>query len=336
MKPVDSIIEKSQLMQVFSAAFQEYTKQIDDKGKSLYQNLFEKYFGERWEAPTLNENNPEVEFPEYAELLKSNSPIVWKHVKIGTYDHKPYCYRNEDGEWEGWEFDIAEAVKEIIIDHYNEIATLDFEWIAAPIDESELPMDGSDNDDVKAILLDGLRNKEYHMVFSGTLLKGGGIEDYAFGSPTSNFYVSGVYTGRGKFGEIPTDSAESMLKKFAQKSNKEAPIRIVHTSNGGQTRIAKTVGDWITNEYSGEVSDWDVHIPSLFGLIQYGDPHIYVGDILQIMVMIMDEENYPNLQNLKLDFDSFNEQGGAYSSPNPEPESEHQPMQIAPFALLTT
>ena len=27
------------------------------------------------------------------------------------------------------------------------------------------------------------------------------------------------------------------------------------------------------NNYEGEVSDWDVHIPSLFSLIQYADPH---------------------------------------------------------------
>lgn len=324
-------------MEVFSAAFHEYTKKVDDKGRNLYQNLFEKHFGERWEAPALNEdNNPEVEFPKYSELLESNSPIIWKHVRIGTYDHKPYCYREEDVKWKGWEYDIAEAVKEIIINHYNEIATLNFEWIAAPIDESKLPMDGSDNDDVKEILLNGLRNKEYHMVFSGTLLKGNGIEDYAFGSPTSNFYVSGVYTGRGKFGKIPTDSAESMLKRFAKKSNTENPIRIIHTSNGGQTRIANNVGNWITNEYEGEVSDWDVHIPSLFSLIQYGDSHIYIGDILQIMVMVMDEENYPDLQNLKLDFESFNSPADGKGSPDPEPENEHEPMKIAPFALLTT
>lgn len=339
---------QSQLMQVFSAAFQEYTTQIDDKGKNLYQNLFEEYFGERWEAPAITEANPKIEFPEYSELVASNSPIVWKHVKIGTYDHPPYCYREDDGKWQGWEYDIAEAVKEIIINHYSEIATLNFEWIAAPIEEEDLPMDGSDNDDIKEILLEGLRNKEYHMVFSGTLVKGdqtGNMmdnatekeeDDYEFGAPTSNFYVSGLYTERGNFGEIPVDSAELMLKKFAESSTKEAPIRIVHTSNGGQTNIAANVGNWITNKYKGEVSDWDVHIPSLFTLIQYGDPHIYIGDILQIMVIAKDKENYPNLQNLKLNFDAFNSASDPDIISPDEPASGKLPMQIAPYALLTT
>jgi hypothetical protein len=327
---------QSQLMQVFSAAFQEYTTQIDDKGKNLYQNLFEEYFGERWEAPALTGDNPAVEFPEYAELLESNSPIVWKHVRIGTYDHAPYCYREEDGKWQGWEFDIAEAVREIIINHYSEIATLNFEWIAAPIDESDLPMDGSDNDDIKEILLEGLRNNEYHMLFSGTLAKGSEEDDYEFGSPTSDFYVSGVYTGRGNFGEIPIDSGELILKKFAENSTKEAPIRIVHTSNGGQTNIAANVGNWITSKYGGEVSDWDVHIPSLFSLIQYGDPHIYVGDILQIMVLTKDKESYPNLQNLKLNFDAFNDTFDEGVISPDDPASGKLPMQIAPYALRTT
>jgi hypothetical protein len=335
---------QSQLMQVFSAAFHEYTTQIDDKGKNLYQNLFEEYFGERWKAPALTNANTEVEFPKYEELLESNSPILWKYLRIGTYDHAPYCYRGEDGNWKGWEFDIAEAVREIIINHYSEIATLDFEWIAAPIDESDLPMDGSDNDDIKEILLEGLRNKEYHMVFSGTLAKGSDLDDYEFGSPTSDFYVSGVYTGRDNFGEIPIDSGESMLKKFAERSNKkELPIRIVHTSNGGQTTIANNVGNWITSKYGGEVSDWDVHIPSLFTLIQYGDPHIYIGDILQIMLLTKDKESYPNLQNLKLNFDAFNNCldpltntfNENVNSPD-EPVSEKLPMQIAPYALRTT
>lgn len=323
---------KSQLMQVFSAAFEEFVKQEDEHGNNRYERLFERYFGERWPAPAIAEEN-EQPWPSFQDLENANSPIVNECVRIGTYDHTPYCYMLEDGSWTGWEYEIAEGVREIIFDRYKELGSLKFEWVAAPIDESMLPMDGSDNTDIKDFLLSGLRKGHYHMVFSGTLIKyeAGVDPDYEFAHPTSDFFVSGVYTGRGEFGEIPIDSAEAMLQALAKASTPEKPLRIIHTANGGQTNIAANIGNWITQKYGGYVTDWDIFIPSLFPMIEMGDPHIYVGDALQIMVMTTIPETFPNIQNLKLNFDAFTTYSAEASSPN---SVSADPMKIAPFSLI--
>ena len=343
--------DESQLMQVFSAAFQKFILQEDEDGKNKYENLFEKYMGKRWAAPI---DTKTYEFPKYSQLEKSNSPIVTGCVRIGTYDHAPYCYTQEDGSWTGWEYEIAEAVREIIYREYSDdLKGLNFEWVAAPIDESILPMNGADNDIIKEILVEGLRNGSYHMVYSGTLLKnegvapgqGGGADaskssneeeeevPYVFACPTSNFYVSAVYSGRGEFEYIPTGSAERMLSFLGGKS-KETPIRIIHTANEGQSDIAANVGSWITEQYGGSVSDWDVFIPSLFSLIEQGDTHLYVGDCLQIMLLAMDKEKFPNIQNLEIDFGSLGIHGA--SGVNSPDDGEDKGMLLAPYALATT
>jgi hypothetical protein len=332
---------ESHLMQVFSAAFREFALQKDDEGNSRYENLFEKHFGERWSPPTQTFEKDNV-FPTYESLIDVKSPLLKRKIVIGTYDHKPYCSRKEDGDWEGWEFDIANEVKKIIIDHYPEINKLVFEWFAAPIDEDELPMNGSDNDIIKGILVNGLENRDYDMVFSGTLLKNEqtGVQKYEFATPTSNFYVSGAYTGRDNYGEIPVGSAEEMLKYLGEKSYEKNPLRIIHTSNGGQTRIATNIGSWV-KEYEGSISDWDVHVPSIFSLIEYQDPHLYVGDSIQIMYLATQKEDFPDIQFLHLDFDSFISYGTmeiiddkiSDKLAGPDPETDVSPMFIAPYAL---
>lgn len=333
----------SLVSQVFSAAFQKFSKLEDENKKSVYENLYEKYMGVRV-APPQTEG---YDFPKWSELEHGKSAIASGKLRIATYPHEPYFYHNivEDDEGElivdeenpftGWEYDMSKFLREIILDAYPELNNeLTFEWVLSELTEDDLPMNGSDNNDIRDSLVEMLEDDKApcDIAFSGVLFRPE-TEGMDFSTPTSSFYVAGVYTGRAEWNDVPTGDLDAMLKYFANKSTKNKPLRVTHTSNGGQSTIANQVIDWI-EYYGGHAIDIDLHIPTIIDSIAYQDMHLYIGDVIQIQSMCMGNEQGMvdlglNLMGLSLS----NPNGEDFTQSASETQVEDG-MQIAPFSKV--
>ena len=314
----------------------------DENNESLYESLYEKYMGLRTAPPKTKGYN----FPKWAELESGKSALCIGKIRIATYPHEPYFYyntvENEDGNltideekpYTGWEYDMANYLREIILEAYPELnKQLSFEWVLSDLEEEDLPMNGADNDIIRDSLVAMLENEEKpcDLAFSGTLFRPE-TEGVDFATPTSNFYVAGLYTGRSGWENVPSGDLDKVLKYFARKSTKSKPIRLIHTPNGGQSNIAKQVIDWM-EYYGGHALDIDLHIPTIMEAIGYQDVHLYVGDIIQIQAMC--KNNTQGMVDLNV-----NLMGLSFSNPNGEDFTQsaaevqiEDGMQLAPFSL---
>ncbi len=288
---------------VLTQAFKEIFYAKTESGNTYYSDRYEFYMGLPKDPP-IDPPNPETDppLPTFDELKAVDSAIASGNLRIGTYPHEPYYFYVEGvGDLYGWELDLAKPLADYINKNYPELdGNFTTNWVEVNEEDFDepLPWDGSDNDIILKELVKRLRqeNPPYDIIFSGIFVKSCDMfqaedhhieedECYDFTERTSEFYLSGVYSGRNNYNDMPAGDLTEIYKFFAEKSaENDDTIIIINTSNDSQHNTGKALAEWITH-YGGKAESKDVMVYEIKDLIVYGEVHIYVGDVIQIEVM---------------------------------------------------
>jgi hypothetical protein len=201
--------EPSPLGSVFDAAFRVYLAHPE-----RYRRLYGSYLGVVPKlVPSVDEGawTPASD-PVLARVLERGV------LRFGYAEGAPYVYHADNGELAGVDWELGNALTEIIRDQYFQAAPsrgLRAEWVRI-----EVPQGGDPEAARFAVLNEGLRKELFDVAMSGQAnisATGGATLDMLevdWTSPTALLFTNILYTGRGGYGvsELVGGSRERFIE----------------------------------------------------------------------------------------------------------------------------